>query len=204
MHEVTPTRSAALELADERKLMRQGYEFLDEKRTLLASEMLRQLRLYQERADALDEAMKRASAALAAAVERHGLDGVQVYPAPQPLQLPDNTRSLFLGITMLATGPASPAARDTPAAVDSSPEAKACRAAFDELLVLAADIGVRNGNLQRLAREYRRTERRAQALEKVLLPEVEEAIKRVDEQLDTMEREETIRTRWAHKPAVSG
>lgn len=204
MREVTPTRSAALELADERKLMRQGYEFLDEKRTLLATEMLRQLRLYQERADTLNDTMKRAAAALAAAVERHGLDGVQVYPAPEPPQISANIRSLFLGITILAAGEASPAARPVPPAVDPSPEAKACRAAFEEILALAADIGVRNGNLQRLAREYRRTERRAQALEKVLLPEVEEAIKRVDEQLDTMEREETIRTRWAHKSAIGG
>ncbi len=204
MREVTPTRSAALELADERKLMRQGYEFLDEKRTLLATEMLRQMRLYQEQADALNEAMKRAADALALATERHGLDGVQVYPAPEAPQVPGNTRSLFLGITMLAAGEASPAARQTPPAVDPSPEAKACRAAFEELLAMAADIGARNGNLQRLAREYRRTERRAQALEKVLLPEVEAAIKHVDEQLDTMEREETIRTRWAHKSAMSG
>ena len=37
MREVTPTRSVALELADERRLMRQGYEFLDEKRMLLAT-----------------------------------------------------------------------------------------------------------------------------------------------------------------------
>ena len=41
MAEIVPTRSAALELADERDLMRQGYRFLDEKRVLLASEMLR-------------------------------------------------------------------------------------------------------------------------------------------------------------------
>jgi V/A-type H+/Na+-transporting ATPase subunit D len=204
MREVTPTRSAALELADERKLMRQGYEFLDEKRTLLATEMLRQLRLYQERADALNVAMKSAAEALAQAVERHGLDGMQVYPMPEAPEIPNNTRTLFLGITMLAAGEASPQARPTPAAVDPSPEAKACRAAFEELLTMAADIGARSGNLHRLAREYRRTERRAQALEKVLLPEVEEAIKHVDEQLDTMEREETIRTRWAHKSAMSG
>jgi V/A-type H+-transporting ATPase subunit D len=204
MREVTPTRSAALELADERKLMRQGYEFLDEKRTLLATEMLRQLRLYQERVDTFNEAMKRAADALASAVERHGLDGVQVYPVSEALQIPDNTRSLFLGITMLESGEASSAVREIPPAVDPSPEAKACRAAFEELLSMAADIGVRTGNLQRLAREYRRTERRAQALEKVLLPEVEEAIRHVNEQLDTMEREETIRTRWAHKSAMSG
>ncbi len=204
MREVTPTRSAALELADERKLMGQGYEFLDEKRTLLATEMLRQLRLYQERAVALNAATKRAAEVLAAAVERHGLDGVQVYPVPDAPDVPDNTRTLFLGITMLAAGETSSAARPTPPAVDPSPEAKACRAAFEELLATAADIGTRSGNLHRLAREYRRTERRAQALEKVLLPEVEEAIKHVDEQLDTMEREETIRTRWAHKSAMGG
>jgi len=204
MREVAPTRSAALELADERKLMRQGYEFLDEKRTLLATEILRQLRIYEERSDLFDEAMKRAADALALATERHGLDGVQVYPTPAAPAIPDNTRTLFLGLTMLAAGDASPTARETPPAVDPSPEAKACRAAFEALLAMAAALGVRNGNLQRLAREYRRTERRAQALEKVLLPEVEAAIKHVDEQLDTMEREETIRTRWAHKSAMSG
>ncbi len=204
MREVAPTRSAALELADERKLMRQGYEFLDEKRTLLATEMLRQLRLYQERFDLFNAAMKRAAEALALVTERHGLDGVQVYPVPEAPEIPDNTRTLFLGLTMLAAGKAASAVRETPPAVDPSPEAKACRAAFEELLAMAADLGVRNGNLQRLAREYRRTERRAQALEKVLLPEVEDAIKHVNEQLDTMEREETIRTRWAHKSAMSG
>ena len=53
MREVTPTRSTAIELADERKLMRQGYEFLDEKRMLLATEILRQLKIYQQRSDEL-------------------------------------------------------------------------------------------------------------------------------------------------------
>jgi vacuolar-type H+-ATPase subunit D/Vma8 len=36
-------------------------------------------------------------------------------------------------------------------------------------------------------------------LEKVLLPEVKDALKLIDEQFGMMEREETIRTRWAHK-----
>jgi len=58
--------------------------------------------------------------------------------------------------------------------------------------------------LHRLAREYRRTERRAKALENVLMPEVEETIKRVDEQLDTMDREETIRARWWSSGPAAG
>ena len=41
--QLTPTRSAYLELKDERQLIQEGYEFLDEKRMIVAQEMLRQL-----------------------------------------------------------------------------------------------------------------------------------------------------------------
>ncbi len=197
MREVAPTRSAAIALADERKLMRQGYDFLDEKRTLLASEMLRQLKVYQARSAALMAATQTAAEALASALERHGLDQLQAYPAPAAPDIADPQRSLFLGLAMLTAAEAAGSSGDNPPAIDTSPEAKACRAAFETLLALSADVALRAGNLNRLAREYRRTERRAQALEKVLLPEVAEAIKHVNEQLDTMEREETIRTRWS-------
>jgi V/A-type H+-transporting ATPase subunit D len=64
---------------------------------------------------------------------------------------------------------------------------------------MPSPISPRSPVLNCLAREYRRTERRAKALEKVFLPEVEVALKYIDEQLDMMEREETIRTRWSHK-----
>ena len=195
MREVTPTRSAALELADERKLMRQGYEFLDEKRTLLATEMLKQLRICEARTEELLATTREAADALAAAVERHGLDQLQVYPTPQAPVLPDSEKSLFLGLAMLRAGAAIPSAAEDLFPIDPSPEAKACRVAFEKLLTKAADVGVRAGNLNRLAHEYRRTQRRAQALENVLLPEVEDALKRVEEQLDSMDREETIRIR---------
>jgi len=195
MREVAPTRSAAMELADERRLMRQGYEFLDEKRMLLATEMLRQMRDYQQVSDRLLAETKAAARTLADAVERHGLDQLQVYPAPAAPIAPDSTRASFLGLALMSAGPMPVGAAPSRAAVDPSPEAKACRSAFEKLVATAADTGVRAGNLMRLAREYRRTERRAKALEKVLLPEVEEAIKVIEEQLDTTEREEVIRTR---------
>lgn len=197
MREITPTPSAAMELADERKLMRQGYAFLDEKRMLLAVEMLRQLRDYQQRFERLVVETKDAASALAAALERHGLDQLQVYPAHEAPATPANVRTLFLGLAMLSAGQPPRATETGRAAIDPSPEAKACRGAFEKLLWTSADVGLRAGNLARLAREYRRTERRAKALEKVLLPEVEDAIKRVDEQLDTMDRDEVIRTRWS-------
>lgn len=204
MREVNPTRSAALELADERKLMRQGYEFLDEKRMLLATEMLRQLREYRQVSERLMTETKAAADALAAAIERHGLNQLQVYPAAAPPSAPASERRLFLGIAMLTANAPPRSEMPEQAAVDPSPEAKACRTAFERLLRTSADLGTRAGNLHRLAREYRRTERRAKALEKILLPEVEDAIRRVNEQLDTMDREETIRTRWSSRMKAAG
>jgi V/A-type H+-transporting ATPase subunit D len=200
MHEVTPTRSTALELADEHRLMRQGYEFLDEKRMLLATEMLRQLRAYQEGSAALMDAVHQASGALAAAVERHGLDHLQVYPVPATAPPPPGWEHAgFLGIALVIIQPPEEAAAEPPSAIDPSPEATACRAAFAQLLMMAAEVGARSGNLHRLAREYRRTERRANALENVLLPEVKEAMTHVDEQLEMMDREDAIRARWSSR-----
>lgn len=205
MREVTPTRSTALELADERRLMRQGYEFLDEKRMLLATEMLRQLRAYQAQSDAFASSLTSAAAALAAAVERHGLDHLQVYPVPaKPPSAPQGSRSLFLGVPVLALAPPAEGADEAPPALDPSPETKACRAAFAALLQTAAELGMRAANLHRLAREYRRTERRAKALENVLMPEVDEAIRRVDEQLDTMDREDAVHARWWVRKTAPG
>jgi len=47
MNDLTPTRSLLIALGDERRTMREGYAFLDEKCLLLAGEMLRQFRLHQ-------------------------------------------------------------------------------------------------------------------------------------------------------------
>jgi V/A-type H+-transporting ATPase subunit D len=183
--------------------MRQGYEFLDEKRMLLATEMLRQLRAYQAQSEAFDGSLKSAAAALAAAVERHGLDHLQVYPAPaEPPPAPERKRSVFLGVPLLDLAPPAERVSEVRPAIDPSPEAKTCRAAFEGLLRAATELGARAANLHRLAREYRRTERRAKALENVLMPEVEDAIRRVDEQLDTTDREDAIHARWrVHKTA---
>jgi V/A-type H+-transporting ATPase subunit D len=198
MREVTPTKSAALGLGEERKLMRQGFEFLDEKRMLLAGEMLRQLRLYEERAAAFAAEEVAAAEALARAVERHGLDALQVYPRAEGAATPPPcTTTRFLGVMLRQAEPWAATGEPIAAPVDPSAQAEAARAAFDLMMRTSLDIGVSASNLQRLAREYRRVERRAKALENVLLPEVEETLKHVVEQLDLLDQEEAVRVQSA-------
>jgi V/A-type H+-transporting ATPase subunit D len=194
----TPTKSAALALADERDMMRQGYEFLDEKRMLLASEILRQLRIYEEREKRFLESLRAARYALGDAVERHGIDNLQVYP-PRALapEKPERSESTFLGVPIVAHDFEPKAGEHAFPPIDPSREAGECMKAFAALLAPLAELAATSSNLHRLAEEYRRTEKRARALENVLLPEVSDRLKRINEHLETFEQEEAIRARLA-------
>ena len=81
MSEISPTRSAVIEMKDERRAMHEGYVFLDEKCLLLAGEILRQLQDHARLQASFDARHAQALEALSAAVARHGLQGLQVYPA---------------------------------------------------------------------------------------------------------------------------
>jgi V/A-type H+-transporting ATPase subunit D len=198
MAEVTATRSAALALADERTLMRQGYQFLDEKRMLIAAEILRRLREYEALDRQLRLQLQAARAALRGAVQRHGLDGLLAYPPAPSVPAPQRRRrTLFLAVPLLDVQLAAAVAGPGAQAVDASPEAAGCAAAFAALLELSVRVAAAAGNLERLTNEYRRTERRARALENVLLPEVDRALAGVQEQLDIADLEEVARTRLA-------
>jgi V/A-type H+-transporting ATPase subunit D len=199
MREATTTRSAALELISERELMREGYEFLDQQRILLATEMLRQLKIYEQLFEIFEAERSVAARALEAAVERHGLDVLQIYPAPAAPSIDFATEGSLLGVPLLVLGEFAEALSVPLEAIDPSPEAKSCRRAFERLLRIAADVAARASNLHRLGREYQRANRRAKALENVLLPEVEEAIRRVEDRLDAVDREELIHAKWVMK-----
>jgi V/A-type H+-transporting ATPase subunit D len=198
---LSPSRSAFLELKEERQLVREGFEFLDEKRVILAQEMLRRLKAWKALRKRYDALHEEAAAALARAVGRHGLDGLGIYPAARlenaavPLK---ETR--FLGVNLL-DGEFDPGwgeqAPRPPPAVNPSPEAERCREAFAALLPLGFELAVMRASLERLVREYVRTERRARALENVVLPEIEHSLRFMDEQLEAMDQEEAIRVRNA-------
>ncbi len=197
MSDITPTRSAVLELAEERRAMREGYQFLDEKRLLLAAEMLQELRRYEDAMGAFNERMQSATEALKAAVGRHGLDGTQVYPAV-PIEHVEIkiTRHQLLGVRLMEASFRGEPGKPPPAEHPSS-EAEQCRELFAGLLRQSAGIATLAGNLERLRLEYRRTERRARALEDVLMPEIDSTIKELETRVEEIEQEEAIRVRRA-------
>lgn len=201
--EVLATRVAFLELQDERRLVQEGYDLLDEKRMLLATEIMRQLRRHRELKNALDEFAQQSREALNAAVDACGFDDLTVQ-RPRSLdgyELLEDT-SQFLGIRLLEAvlEPASPGAEPPP--IQLLPEVRACAGAFHQMLAGHAAAAACAGNLRRLAREYARTERRARALENVVLPEIDVSLRYIEEQLDALDQEEAVRVRNAGRSAT--
>ncbi|KAA6184947.1 ATPase [Thiohalocapsa marina] len=218
VREIIPTQSAYLELKAERAGMQEGYRFLDEKRLILASEILAQLRDYEDTMARWNQAQSVALAALRLAVGRHGIEELGIYPASPPTDFPSpGAPRSVLGVAVVSVPPAplaeipgipakaadpraAPVLEQQPqqagaATVLRTPEAEHCRACFAPLPQLAARLATLTGNLERLRREYLRTARRARALEDVLLPELDATLRAVDTALEELEREEAVRVR---------
>ena len=186
------TRSAVLELREERRAMGEGFTFLDEKCLLLAAEILRELKRHAALRGEYQRLHGEACAGLRAALLRHGLQGTLCLPAPSfdAARLRIGRRTL-MGVALqdaeLGGAPAS-----APMPVNPSPEADQARERFAALLAQAAPLAAAAGNLERLSHEYRRTVRRARALQDVLLPELDQAAHDIQTRLEQQEQEEAV------------
>ena len=188
--EQAPTRSAILELRAERVVVSEAYDFLDEKRLLLAAELLRQLEDHDRLQHDFEVLRQQAVTALVRAVSRHGLQGLELYPADDIGEARFYTViSNFMGVSLADTGLQLRDGDSGAAPANPSSEARACQALFREQLMRASELAGVSGNLHRL------TERRARALENVILPEIEQTLNVMTTHLEELEFEDAVRVR---------
>ena len=196
--EIATTRVALLELKDEQRLVQEGYQLLDEKRILLASAIRRELARLRVRRDEVRAAEEAARAAILAALLRHGLDDLALREPESLAQLRvATTHTRLLGLQLLDAR-LEEASEGVPAAAGRagmSAEVRECARAYRALLARAVALAACCATLRRLVREYVRTERRTRAIENVLRPEIESAVRLLEEQLDGMDQEEFARLR---------
>jgi V/A-type H+/Na+-transporting ATPase subunit D len=196
MAERSASRAALLALRRDRHVIEEGHRFLDERRVALAHELLRRARAYAAHRAALLRRQQAAAGALAEAVGRHGLEGLQAYP---PWRLAPSRPAVeagpFLGLRLVdRVQVALDAARD-PAAPWPTSEAARCAQAHRELAQDAAALAGEVASLVRLMAEYRRTERRVRAIENIVLPEARADERRFEGALEELDQEEVMRTR---------
>jgi V/A-type H+-transporting ATPase subunit D len=195
------SRAELLELRREHEVVEEGHRLLDERRVLLARELLSRLAAYDRRRQAFAERERAAHAALAEATRAAGLEQLQVHP---PLGLaglePVPAHAKFLGLTMTRVRlDGEPSGEWTRPPVFDRPEVSAAAEAFAALYREALELASDLAGLLALEAEYRRTQRRVRALEKILLPELEEQQRVLEAALEELEIEEAVRVRLAAK-----
>ena len=198
---LTATRITFLELGDERRMVREGHALLDEKRMLLAAEILAGLRRYAGLRREWLERLRQARQSLAAAVRRHGLDGITTHPARSELGSVSVEPRRLLGLHLAEASMELVEERLEFPPAETSPEAADSAHRFADLAAAAATMAALAASLRVMARDYVRTERRARALENVILPEIESDIRFVESQLESIDQEESIRVREARNRA---
>lgn len=191
-----------MELRDEREVMQAGQAFLDEKRTLIAATLVSMLQRHRQLEARFRTAFVDAKDSLRVALVRHGLEMLQAYPIePRPDPELVLNPSELLGVALLEARlklELSEASGELQDGVRSL-QAERCRIRFAEILPVVVELAALEVNLRRLHAEYRKTERRASALEDVLIPELEEQFSTLQELLETQEIEEAVRVRVKRK-----
>jgi V/A-type H+-transporting ATPase subunit D len=192
----TVSRSAYLELQQELELVKNGYEFLDEKRILLAAEILRQRDSYRGADHDFVARCDEAAQTLLDAAADQGLDSLQAWPAVQltEARLRIAVRQ-YVGESLLSARFETGAEGSSRPPVSPSRAVRRCGDSFRRLLQDGTSLAATAANLERLLHEYERTERRVRALENVVLPEIRTELAAMEEYLDLNEQEEVIRVR---------
>jgi V/A-type H+/Na+-transporting ATPase subunit D len=196
--DLLPSRAALLELRDEREVMQAGQAFLDEKRTLIAATLVRMLQRHHGLQSRFRTAFLEALEALRTALARHGLEALQAYPRePLPAAELKLEPAELLGVALLEAELRLVADADPGELGDGvrSMQAERCRQRFAELLPMVVELAALEANLRRLYEEYRKTERRASALEDVMIPDLDEQLHGLEELLEAQEIEEAVRVR---------
>lgn len=194
-----PSKTRLLERREERALVAEGKSVLEERRDTLAQAMMTELRAVMRMRDRLKREMDAAVADLRQAALRHGPGGLRRLAVDRSAY-PDAgwwTENYFG--TRMVHGTEVHADLAPENRWDSTEETARARLRFHRFLGLVVDIAARLNNLARLTREFRRTQRKVNALEHVVVPEIQQSIRGIEFALEEMERENMVRALYVKR-----
>jgi V/A-type H+-transporting ATPase subunit D len=199
-------RSRLLQLRQEQQAARIGRDLLDNKREAILRELLQRVRLRDSRRDRLRRAGQEASAALDTALVEIGPRAADTAALAQPSTAAVELRPASLvGVPVPRLHAKVPPYRPhygiagTSASLDSAGER------FTALLVALVALAEDEEAVRHLQEGLRKTVRRLQALEKVVIPRLEREAREVAAALEEEERDESFRRkRWLSARGGSG
>jgi len=191
-----PSKTVLLERRGERTLVREGKSVLEDRRDLLAHMLVEQTAVCHDLLEQAQAALADARRLLRRAIMRHGDNGlIHFSPSENPMSAPDWRVENRLGARWVHSDTTPGSAESKPGeGVEISVELEVARRAFKLLLAVFLPLAAAENNLARLVDVFRRTQRRVNALEHIILPELNQAIKHMEDRMDEMERDDLVRS----------
>lgn len=188
---------ALLERRDERRLVAEAAVVLSERRDQLARALLEATRALENLHAECDVALAQARTAFRRAVLRHGFYGLAPRAARTRAAQAAWGQVNYLGVSLIEALPAASLEEGEPEDPGGSIEYAGALRAMVRLMVAIESLAPAENNVRRLTDTFRRTQRRVNALEHVLLPEIHADIRRIEDAMDEIERDALVRTRRA-------
>ena len=200
---VTPTKANLLKSKSSLAFSTKGYNLLDKKRTVLIQEIMKLVKQSEEIEARITEVFKEAYTALQQASISMGLNHVEEYALSIPKEEPFDARTRsVMGV-------------DIPEIVDNvdpnknfslpfgfsenNPALDVAIEKFDEAKHLSYKLAEVEGTAFKLSLEIKKTQKSANALDKIQIPKLQEQIKYIEESIEEKDREENFRIKKVKK-----
>jgi V/A-type H+-transporting ATPase subunit D len=195
-HNVAPTKSNLLREKERLALAEEGYELLERKREILMLELMKRV----DEARQLEREMRRradtAYPVLRRMLIKAGRDNARELAAGVKADFAAREKRVQVaGITMPALEAVAPERRLQSSFMNSFADADQTAAEFSSMLELVAAMAGLRAVVWRLAKEVRKTQRRVNALEKMVIPESKEIRTFIEASLEEREREAVFSTK---------
>ena len=191
--ELPPTKSSLRRLKEDLSFAYEGYDLLNQKREILANELVHRISSTRQIEAEFLASLERLYAAYRQAACDMGADAVTQASSAEKrgyfLHL-DLIKLMGLKLPQIRLGHKHPHPAFTLAGTTAAYDT-ARNAAYEMLDVLAEYATITKAIIM-LARELKKVQRRVNALEKIFIPQHEEARKYIAERLEEMEREEVF------------
>ncbi len=191
---VSPTKSKLIETKRSLALAREGHTLLDKKRNVLIREMMRLIDSAREVQEKIDEVFSEAYESLQKASLSVGIEYVEEAgtAVEEESGLSIKLRSI-MGVEIPEVDEISEEIEPSYGFVKTNANLDRAYKSFKRALSLISRLAEIETKVYRLAREIKKTQRRVNALENVLIPQYEETVKFIESYIEETERDDFFR-----------
>ena len=197
---IAPTKSNLLKTKDNLKLSKTGYNLIDKKRTVLVKEMMQQIEKSKQIQEEVKELFEKAYQALQDANITMGVMEVKdIALSIDRAEKFDISYKSVMGLDVPTVNYKKQKLRPHYSMYMTSSTIDEAITMFQKIKILTYRLAEVENTVYKLSIEIKKNQKRANALDKIQIPNLEEPVKHISEALEEKEREDFYRLKKIKK-----